>query len=278
MTEKIIEVIKDRSVITGMDQHISAITGETLTRKPIYYRHTKTGAEYCHIAGGIGWPGEKPGFIVVVGVEKTAVDPRFHILEERESENINCLLTSCLQLREKYGFGQDYNLFKVWHGQNERFDTFVNHFNHDHELKDHMYQGIYLAPPHDCQKPNAFEIWLNAIRASLEKDAFGKRKLFVGNHPRLLDHLQNFPVDVATKGSVEEYPAISCLGGTLHSLMMLRPWLKFARPERTVPTIQDPLRKWAEDHERALWEAENGFYGDGLMDQYNGSGEMLPTL
>lgn len=30
-------------------------------------------------------------------------------------------------------------------------------------------------------------------------------------------------------------------GGVLHSLMMLMPWLEFAQPERTVPTVQDPL-------------------------------------
>ena len=277
MTERIIEVIKDRSVITGMDQHISAITGETLTRKPIYYRHTKTGKEYCHIAGGIGWPGEKPGFIVVVGVEKTAVDPRFHILEERESENINGLLTSCLQLMEKYGFGQDSDLFKVWYGQNERFDTFVNDFNHDHELKDHMYQGIYIAPPHDYQKANAFEIWLNVIRSCMKRDTSGNPKLLLGNCPILRNRIQSAPVDVAVKGSVEEYPALSCLGGTLHSVMIFRPWLKFSRTERTIPAIHDPLMNLQEGQERAFWEEESGMYGYGDMDEYD-DGELVSTI
>ena len=69
---------------------------------------------------------EKPGFIVIIGVEKSTVDPSFDVLEEVESGNINDLLTSCLHLREKYGFGKGADLFNVWCGETDRFDSLLN--------------------------------------------------------------------------------------------------------------------------------------------------------
>lgn len=181
MTETIIEIIKDRSIIAGADDHINDITGETYTRKPTYYRNIRNGMEYYHIAGGIGWPGQKPGFIVIVAVIKSAKDnPSFHVLEELEEKSVNSLLKACLQLREKYGFGKGSDLFNLWYGGNERFDALVNDFNHGLETKDDKTRGIYLASPYDNQKPNAFEVWVNSIRGFLKMDNLNSPALYLG--------------------------------------------------------------------------------------------------
>jgi hypothetical protein len=66
-------------------------------------------------------------------------------------------------------------------------------------------------------------------------------------------------------------------GGTIHSLMMLRPWLKFIRPERAVRTLNDPVADLQEAQERGLWEEENGIYGYGEMDEYDDGG-LVPTI
>ena len=278
MTETVIETIKDRGTITGADHHICQITGETYILKPTYYRNIETGMEYCHIAGGIGWPGQAPGFIVILAVIKPeGKNPSFHVLEEEEIGSINGLLTACLQLREKYGFGKGSALFDFWYGENERFDAIVNDFNQDLTVKDDTAQGIYLVPPYGHQKSNAFEIWVNSIRGCLKRDASNKPELYLGDCTKLRNYLQSSPFDVAVKGAIEDYPALAALGGVMHSLMMLRPWLEFARPERTVPTVHDPIQNLQEQNERALWEVENESYDYGDMDEYD-DGELVSTI
>jgi hypothetical protein len=278
MTETIIEVIKDKSIITGADHHICQITGERYTRKPTYYRNTETGTEYYHISGSICWPGQNPGFIVIIAVLKTTENsPVFQVIEEVEIDNINGLLSACLQLREKYGHGQGSDLFNFWYGENDRFDAIVNDFNHYLTARDDKTQGIYLVPPYDHQKPNAFEIWVNSIRGCLKRDASNKPTLYMGNCTRLRSYIQTSPFDVAVKGSIEDYPALAALGGVVHSLMMLRPCLEFARPERVTPTMHDPVADLQEAQERALWEMENGIYGSGEFDEYD-DGELVSTL
>lgn len=82
----------------------------------------------------------------------------------------------------------------------------------------------------------------------------GKKRLYLGKCTRLRNYIQSAPVDTATKGSVKDYPALAALGGVVHTLMMLMPWLEFVKPERTVSTFQDPFTELQEDHERAWWE------------------------
>ena len=69
------------------------------------------------------------------------------------------------------------------------------------------------------------------------------------------------------KGNLKDYPAILALGGVVHSLRMLRPWLEFARPERVAPTMHDPVSDLQEAQDRALWE----------MDEYD-DGELVSTI
>ncbi|GEM_PF-5520067 len=76
--------------------------------------------------------------------------------------------------------------------------------------------------------------------------------------------------------AVKDYPAISALGGVIHSLMMLMPWLGFAKSEKTVATIQDPMDTLYEENDRALWEMVNGDHGQWDMDEYD-DGELVAT-
>jgi hypothetical protein len=271
----IIEVVKRRNIVTGSDQHIAEITGQEYIHKPHYYRNTETGAEYSYLAGGIGWPGERPGFIVVVAVQKES--ETLHVLAEVEASSIRELLSECLKLRQMYGYGQGSDLFDCWYGENERFDTFVADFNHNLELEGENAEGIYLVPPHDYQKTNAFEIWLNRIHSSLTRDASGKKALFLGGCDKLRNHIQNLPHDAAAKGSIEDYPAITALGGTLHSLMMLRPWMQFLNHEETIPTVKDNYVDFAQrEHEQVMRDLFGGDdYGD--MDEYD-TGELISTI
>jgi len=270
-----IEIIKRKNIVSGADMHIAEIAGERYVRKPHYYRNTETGVEYSYLAGGIGWPGEKPGFMVIVAVEKE--DETLHLLAEVEAPNIRELLSECLRLRQVYGYGQGFDLLKWWYGEHERFDTFVSDFNHKFELEDEKAEGIYLSPPHDFQKSNAFEIYLNRVKASLTRDDKGVKTLYLGDCDKLRNHIQNLPHDAAVKGSIEDYPAITALGGTVHSLIMLRPWMQFGEREKTIPTIKDDYADFAQrEHEQVMRDLfSEDDYGD--MDEYDG-GALVDTI
>ena len=274
-TKSVIEIVKGNNTITSTDSHIAEITGEQSVRKPNYYRNTENGKEYSYIGGSIAWPGERSGFVVVVAVEKG--EETLYVLAEAEALRVRELMSEGLKLRQKYGYGQHPDLFRFWYGDNERFATFVSDFNHELAQKDKEAEGIYLSPPYDTDKSNAFEIWLNRIHACLAPDATGNKTLYLGDCKRLRNHIQNLPHDAVAKASLENYPAITCLGGLVHSLMMLRPWMKFLNREETLPTVKDDYAVFAQgEHEqvmRDLWGDAD--YGD--MEEYD-DGELVSTV
>lgn len=269
-TESIIEIVRGKGQ-TGLDERIALIEDKPFIPNPSYYRNRKTDEEYCHIAGGIGWPGEKPGFAVVVAVEKES--ETLHVLAEAEALSINGLLSECLRLRKKYGYGQG-DLFDFWWGEAERVSTLVNDFN---QHLDSMERGIYIAAPYDSDKQNAFEIWANRVQACLPKDDPDKKILHLGECNQLINHMLSLTPDAALKGSIEDYPAIASLGGVVHSLMIQQPWLKFAKREKTVPTIKDDLADLVQrEHEQVMRD----LYGEddyGDMEEYD-DGELVSTV
>jgi hypothetical protein len=278
--ECVIDFIKDRSRLSGADEHIMMITGEQRIPKPVYYRHKETGAEYSFLCGGIGWPRdpkESPGFAVVVAVDKTSDDrPVMRTLDEMEAPTVEGLLEECVRLQKEYGYSECSDLFRYWYGDPTRSDTFVNLFNYGEDASKDP-DRVYIAAPYDFDRPNAFERYSNQIWGSLAADSSGRKRLYLDACVKLRNHIQNTPPDAAAKGEIRDFPAIAALGGVVHSLMMVQPWLEFSKPERTVATIQDPLEELQEQNERVLWEMENGIYGYGEMDEYD-DGELVSTI
>ena len=136
---------------------------------------------------------------------------------------------------------------------------------------------VMLAPPHDYDKQNAFEIYLNRVRSSLTRDDSGKKVLFLGSCERLRNHIQNLPPDVAVKGSIEDYPAITCLGGVVHSIMIRRPWEEFVEKEKTVSTLRDDYVEHAgQDHEQTMRDLF-GEHDFGDLEEYD-DGELVSTI
>ena len=274
MINSIIEEIRDRNRFSRANAHIARITGKRRISKPTYYRHKKTGDEYCFLAGGIGWPRdpkEKPGFAVVVGVvkpdPKTNEKPTMRVLEEAEAPTVDGLLKEAVRFQKRYGAVDCPDLFRVWYGDAERADTSVILFNTE-TTKDP--DKIFVVQPYDFEKPNAFERHVNQIFSSLAVDpTTGKKRLYLGECTKLRNHIQNAPVDVAVKGDSKDFPALAALGGVVHNLMMLMPWLEFVKPQRTVPTVYDPLTKLEDDYEPAWWENDE-------QDEHD-DGELVPT-
>lgn len=77
--------------------------------------------------------------------------------------------------------------------------------------------------------------------------------------------------------SVKYRQGVSAAGGLLHYLALIKPWLEFTRPERTIHTIHDPVVELQETQDRAYWEMDNGNYDFGDLDEYD-DGELVNTV
>ena len=68
-----------------------------------YYRDKKTGKLFQRVIAGVGWPGDRPGGVVVLG-DETSFGPRFehYLLDEIEESDTGLLFKHCLDLQGKY--------------------------------------------------------------------------------------------------------------------------------------------------------------------------------
>lgn len=257
-----------------MDRRIAYIEGTRLVRKAHFYRNTETKEEYLHICGGLALPGGgHPGFAVIVAVVKNdEEEPPFKVLEEIEEVDIESLLQKCINLRERYGFQKCPELLRVWHGNSKHLADFVTDFNKKLWKKDKEAEWIILSPPlYESEEPHALKIYLTRIRSC-------KKRLSLGSCNKLLNHIHNVPPEVALKKSPEDYLAVACLGGVIHSLMPREPWLKPVHPEETLPTMKDDYNDYAEQvHEEALRGLGVGGVDFGELDEYD-TGELVDTV
>jgi len=234
--ESIIEVHADNITVTKASKDWSEVTGETAYPKPTYYRNKKTGDEYCHIAGGIGWPGDNvPGYALIVGVEKTEdPEPRFFVLAEIEDHNVTGLLLKCVGVRERYGYWKSSEILRHFFGDNIRYKPIILDVNFKLSDADGYGEihGLWVYPPDDFYHVDYFEIYVRQIRECLTPNSEGKKKLQIGKCNALRNHLQNFSTDsikkLNTKRNVKDYPAVFALGGLIHTLLKRKPWLSDA--------------------------------------------------
>ena len=258
--------------------HLSKIYGTRLVPKPTYYRHKETGQEFSHITGAFVWPGkEKAGFAIIVGVEKSnEVRPAFFVLDEAEEKNLNSLLWSCMRLREKWGF-ECGDILRVWWGDPSKFLTFYSEFNNSlrEKHKGDADHGFHISAFFDLDKPDAFEIYLRRIYSFLSVDEEGKKRLYFGKCDKIRSHLSNLPPDAAKK-SIEDFPSVAALGGLIHTLSVLQPWMKQAEEEkRPSPYKDDYVAYAAREQELALRD----LYGPPDWESdFDETGEMISTV
>ena len=279
MAESVIECIKDRSRLSGADEHIMMITGEQRIPKPVYYRHKETGAEYSFV-GGIGWPRdpkESPGFAVIVAVDKATDDkPVMRTLDEMEAPTVEGLLKKCAQLQRNMDI-TNARIYSDSGMETLNAQTHLSICSITGRMSVKTRTAFMFRPPMILSG----QTLLNAT--AIRFGAAWRRILPAGSCyiwmpvSSLGTIFRMSLPNVAVKGAIEDYPALAALGGVVHSLMMLRPWLEFSRRERTIATIQDPLEELQEQHDRAFWEAENGIYGFEDLDEYD-DGELVATI
>lgn len=203
-----------------VNPHIAHVTGVQSIPSPSYYRDTRTGAAFSHIAGGLAYPTPfAPGFVLVVGVDRAGIDdPAIRVLDEAEADTVEGVLSECLRLRQRYGYPAYHGILDLWIGDHERFQSLVSEFNM--RFGDNGKAGVHIAPPPDFERPDRFEVFLRRVHGML---AFGKKRLFL-NSTKLRNLIQNFTPEAMTRP--EKFPALDCLGGLVHYLMSAKPWLQ----------------------------------------------------
>lgn len=267
-TESVIVPIFDRR--QHIDARIAAIEGRIYVRKPTFYRNTETGEDYYAIVGSIGFPlGRTPGFAVVVSVLKELEyekAPRLKVLDEIEETTLVGMLSSCEQVRWKWGYPKSFNF---WVGDASHFMLAISEFN------DRIERGIYLSPPSDFEDARKDQVYLQTIRQLLSPGPDGVKRLLIGDNPKLRSHLQNVQPDIR---KVEQAPALAALAFSAHTILATTPWLEFTEPQRFYPTIRE------DGFERmSLWPWEEPFqWDDSDNDSEEGrpldDGELIRTI
>lgn len=261
--KSIIAPVHDRHQ-APVDARIAALEGRRYVRRPTYFRHLQTGQEFYAIAGAIAFPfGKTPGFAVIVGVLKEPAyeqAPRLLVLAEVEEPDLLALLASCEQVRHRWGYPNQLDLFL---GDPEHFLQAIAEFNDALEAEGpDTREGLYFSPPSDFEETRRDDLYLQTIRQLLGPAAQGGKRLLIGDSPKLRAHLQNVPPDVK---KVEEIPALAALSYCCHTLLADQPWLQSTQPERSEPTIRADgcarvsLLPW----EDASWEDSEDHDGAG---------------
>ena len=247
--KSLIEKVHDKGSDTDHNNHIAQITGVRQVPVPAFYRHIETGQEFYAISGALAWPSaDSAGFAVIVGVKKgdDPQEPAFEALAEVESPSVEGLLKACCENRAKWG---GVEALDIWLADAERFSTVVVDFNYDLKAEDVM----VLSDPYDFGRPNRTEIYLQRIF-----ELISAKRLFLGGCSRLKGCLRDLPHDAAQAGQIEQWPAAAALGYVVHTLLVLKPWLRFVKQQRLVSTMGEdgdnfydlPYHEQREENER----------------------------
>ena len=205
---------------TGARKDWATVTGKPLVLSPPVFHHIESNEYCCGIVGGIAYPtADKPGIIIIIGLQNEPV--RFRVLETYEDANVFELIQKVIDLRVKYGFGLDSRILPGWFGDQEKFQTLIVKASTSLEDVCGVGRGLYIKDTVDLRERHAFPLYVRQIFDTLKS-----KRLDLAGDMILTGHLQGFQRQDAEKGRVEDFPAVGLLGGMVHSLQVMAPWLE----------------------------------------------------
>jgi hypothetical protein len=217
--------------------HIAALFKLGKVRKKAYYRNTETGELYYDIRGGIAFPAQAPGGIIIIGILKDAHgEVGMACLDEAESKNSLDLLEKALRLRRKWGYTEGNDLLEVFWGDGLRFAPTVAYINQ--RLARVKRGPLIISDPLGWEDTQSrFAMYLSRLDSVLKKDRKGRKRLELRGSKLLRASMQRFTMDSRMGRKEPFYPLLTAAGFVVHGILTLEPWLQMAEHERLRPTV-----------------------------------------
>ena len=190
-----------------------------------FFQDEETKVKYARVVGGLGWPGIKPAFAVVIG-EDFIEDPslkirHLRVFTEIEDEDLENLFQKCLEARDRYQV-EDFFV----NTDNQPMMEFLYDFNR--KLKDGIFNlGLSLAP-----FPEELGYHARIIHGRIQQ---GERSLHFPENSLLKGYLMELGKEHALKADILDFPAIAALGYVLSHIKSY-PIVKH-RPRHPRPTL-----------------------------------------
>lgn len=174
------------------------------TQKEFFWDPAKP-AEYRRVIGGVAFPAEDAGFIVVIA-EDYHEDPtlklrHFRLLDEYEGNNVQALI------QKLYDFQNVYAV-QNWYGdsENEMMMKFISNFN---QKLGTTKKGIYISKAMFVRDTHNFKYYAPQIKNLLNKST---KSLHFGQQSQLPGRLSALTAIDVDKTKISSYPAIGALG------------------------------------------------------------------
>jgi hypothetical protein len=218
------------------------VTGQTLVARPYWYENTETGQLYYDLYGCVGWPTEvsdkddgTPGYAAIVGVVKPKTESRqtkdavFQLLVELENKDVPTLLDGIQTMRKDYGFDLGNLLLQTFWGDPDRYITTLALLNERLMINRGSINAILISPPDDFYVPKSFDHYVRSLRSVLMPD---KVRMYFGKNEILRTRLKDFKRDD---------PAVTAVGGLVHSLLSQTMWMDQVRENAFIINGEEDL-------------------------------------
>jgi len=206
------------------------LAGVEIYENPWWYLDQSDNRTYYDLCACIGWPDEvtaekgegQPGYAAIIGIMRPSnadeihfnpTKAKFRILAEVQHADVPTLLSKCVELREKYGFGISRDFLSAWYGDPERFTTALALRNEELTRQGGEDAALMVTPPDDYVLKNRFEVYLRALKSVLQG---GDQRLFSKQAPVFQTRINGF-----TKND----PVITAVGGLVHTLLGRTMWM-----------------------------------------------------
>jgi hypothetical protein len=118
-------------------------------------------------------------------------------------------------------------------GDQMRYAPIIADFNANRWPED----VFIVSAAYNFESINRGEIYLQRIIELLRPGKSGKKRLFLGGCNKLRGYLRDLPHDAVQTSQIERWPALAALGYAAHTMLVLKPWLRFVKPQKLVSTV-----------------------------------------
>jgi len=175
---------------------------------------------FQRIVGGICWPGERSGFVCVVGEESYFRPPyQLHLLAEAEEQDTAELIRQCRELQAKWKV-QDF--YARLDETTLRYLELTNQQARTHHGKPFQ---VLAAPFSDGSIGYHVQVLKDRLQPA-------QKSLHLGNESKLPSAVLELPVTEVSSAKDTDFPAVAALGYAVSALVVWPP-LDEDRPERT---------------------------------------------